>query len=255
MKLAYLTVLLSLFAASAAAASDIDITAEQRVEWHQKSQKMVATGNAVASKDDMTVKADTLTGYYGSGKNGSKSSITRVTAEGKVRMSSAKAQAFGDNLDYDLLKDEAVLIGKPAKIDTGTETITAEDSITYYPQQQKAIALGNVTAVDKEKNTLYSDKMIAYFVKENSKAQNLTLQKVDIFGNVKIVTKDATVTADKGTYLPQDGLIRLFNNVSINQNGNVLHGDKAETDLNTGISKLLSASPKKRVKGIFKEKK
>lgn len=253
MKLAYLTFLVALSAVSAAAASDIDITAEQRVEWHQKSQKMVATGNAVASKDDMTVKADTLTGYYG--KNGAKSSITRVTAEGNVRMSSAKARAFGDNLDYDLVKDEAVLVGKPAKIDTGTETITAEDSITYYPQQQKAIALGNVSAVDKEQNKLYSDKMVAYFVKENTKAQNLTLQKVDIFGNVKIVAKDTTVTADKGTYLPQDGLIRLFDNVSISQNGNVLHGDKAETDLNTGISKLLSGSPKNRVKGVFKEKK
>ncbi len=255
MKLAYLTFLAALSAVAAASASDIDITAEQRVEWHQKSQKMVAAGNAVASKDDMSVKADTLTGYYDGGKNGAKNSITRVTAAGRVRMSSAKAQAFGDNLDYDLLKDEAVLIGKPAKIDTGNETITAEDSITYYPKLQKAIALGKVMAVDKKQNKLYSDKMIAYFVKENDKTQNLTLQKVDIFGNVKIVTKDATVTADKGTYLPQDGLIRLSDNVSINQDGNVLHGDKAETNINTGISKLLSGSPKNRVKGVFKEKK
>lgn len=255
MKPAYFSLLVSLFAASAAVCSDIDITAEQRVEWHQKAQKMVAAGNAVASKDGMTVKADTLTGYYGGGADGSKGKVNRVTAKGNVRLSGNKAQAFGDDLDYDLIKDEAVLIGKPAKIDTGTETITAEDNITYYPQQQKAVALGNVTAVDKDKNTLYSDKMVAYFEKSGEKSKNLTLRKVDIFGHVKIVTKDATVTADKGTYLPQTGLIRLFDNVTINQNGNILRGDKAETDLNSGISKLLSTSPQNRVKGVFKEKK
>lgn len=255
MKSVCIALFIFLLSASAARSADIHITAEERVEWHQKAQKTIAIGNAVASKDDLTVKADTLTGYYSNAGAGTKGSISRVTAEGNVRMSSARAKAFGDNLDYDLLKDEAVLIGKPAKIDSGTETITATDRITYYPKQQKAVALGNVTAVDKAQNTLYADKMIAHFEKSGEKSQNLTLDKVDVFDNVKIVTKDAVVTADKGTYLPQDGLIKLFDNITINQQGNILRGDKAETNLNSGISKLISASPKKRVQGIFKEKK
>lgn len=254
MKSACFTFSFFLLAASPVFGADINITAEQKVEWHQKDQKMVAVGDAVATKEDMTVKADTLTGYYGKDAAG-KGRVTRVTATGNVRMSSPKASAFGDNLDYDLQKEEAVLTGRPAKIDTGNEIITAEDKITYYPEQQKAVALGNVVAVDKDKNTLYSEKMIAYFAKEDPRSQNLTLRKVDIFDNIKIVTPDATVTADKGTYLPQTGLVKLFDNITINQEGNVLHGDKAETDLNTGISKLLSASPKNRVKGVFKEKK
>ncbi len=255
MKLFYIIFLFSYFITLPGIASDINITAEKRVEWHQKSQKMIATGNAVATKDDLRIKADTLTGYYGNNQKENKDSITRVTAQGNVHMSSPKAQAYGDKLDYDLIKEEAVLTGTPSKIDTGKETITAVDSITYYPQQQKAIALGNVIAIDKDKNTLNADKMIAYFTKENSKEEKLSLQKVDIFGNVKITTKDAIVTADKGTYLPQTGLIKLYDNITINQNGNILHGDKAETDLNSGISKLLSTSPKNRVKGVFKEKK
>lgn len=255
MKPACCALFMILLSASAVHSADIHITAEERVEWHQKAQKTVAIGNAVASKEDLTVKADVLTGYYGNAGANAKGSISRVTAEGNVRMSSARAKAFGDNLDYDLAKDEAVLTGRPAKIDTGTETITAKDSITYYPKQQKAIALGNVAAVDKDKNTLYADRMVAYFEKSGEKSQNMTLSKVDVFDNVKIVTKDAVVTADKGTYLPQNGLIKLFDNITINQQGNILRGDKAETDLNSGISKLISASPKKRVHGVFKEKK
>ena len=97
--------------------------------------------------------------------------------------------------------------------------------------------------------------MIAYFKKDSSSKENLTLDKVDIFGNIKIITKDATVTAQKGTYLPQKGLIKLFNDVIINQDGNLLKGDKAETNLHTGISKLISSSKTGRVKGVFKEKK
>lgn len=255
MKTACCALLMVIFSAAAVRSADIHITAEERVEWHQKAQKTVAVGNAVATKDDLTVKADILTGYYTSAKADAKGSISRVTAEGNVRMSSLKAKAFGDNLDYNLAKDEAVLTGRPAKIDTGTETITAEDKITYYPNQQKAIALGRVVAVDKDKNTLYADKMVAYFEKGSEKSQNMTLNKVDVFDNVKIITDNATVTADKGTYLPKSGLIKLYDNITINQQGNILRGDKAETDLNSGISKLISASPKQRVRGVFKEKK
>ena len=92
-------------------------------------------------------------------------------------------------------------------------------------------------------------------IKSKDSKENLTLNKVDIFGNIKIVTPDATVTADKGAYLPRVGLIKLFTNVVINQQGNILRGDQAETNLKTGISKLISGSKTGRVKGVFKEKK
>ena len=143
-----------------AQAGDVNITADKQVEWHQKEQKVVARGNAVATKDDMNIKSDTLTGYYQPGGKGAKGQINRVVANGNVRMHSPRADAFGDNMDYDLNKDTAVLVGKPATIKTEQETITAEENITYYPSQQKAIALGNVKAVDKDGNQLFSDKMI-----------------------------------------------------------------------------------------------
>ncbi len=251
----FLSIALLTIFCSIAHAGDVNITADEQVEWHQKEQKIVAKGNAVATKEDMSIKSDTLTGYYQPGSKNSKGKINRVVANGDVRMHSPKADAFGDNLDYDLNKDTAVLVGKPATIKTDQETITAEENITYYPSQQKAIALGNVKAIDKDGNQLFSDKMIAYFIKGKDDSSSLTLDKVDIFGNVKIITKDATVTADKGTYLPNSGLVKLFDNIIINQEGNLLRGDKAETNLNTGISKLLAGTKTGRVKGVFKEKK
>ena len=49
---------------SVAAAGDITLNADNRVEYHQKEQKLVAVGNAVASKDDLSIKAQTIIGYY-----------------------------------------------------------------------------------------------------------------------------------------------------------------------------------------------
>ncbi len=54
-----------------------------------------------------------------------------------------------------------------------------------------------------------------------------------------------------GIYYPDKGKVYLYENVVINQNGNILKGDKAETDLNTGISKVLSGQS--RVSGIWYE--
>lgn len=103
---------------------------------------MVAVGNAVASKQDMSVRADTITAFYenagaASDRQKSKSQIKTVHAKGGVVMKSARADGFGDTLDYDVAADTMVLRGRPAKIKTETEDITARGSITYYPSKQR----------------------------------------------------------------------------------------------------------------------
>ena len=237
-------------------ASDVNLTADEKVEWHQKEQKIVAVGNAVATRDDMNIRADRMIGYYASraDKPQGKSRITKVEARGNVVMKSPKANAYGQSMDYDLQQDTIILKGSPAKISTDKEVITAEDNITYYPQEQKAVAFGNVVGTSQG-NKVFADKMVAFFTKENAKSSNLVMRKVQIFGHVKITTSNAEVTAERGVYYPQEGKVRLDDNIVINQNGNTLKGDKAETNLNTGISKLISTSKTGRVKGVFKEKK
>lgn len=254
MKLSLLTLILT-FMCSSVQAADVNITADEKVEWHQKEQKIVAIGNAIATKDDMSIHADRLSGYYADRTKTpkGKSSITKVEARGNVKLRSSNADAFGHSMDYDLVQDVAILKGTPAKIKTDNETITAEDNITYYPAQQKAVAFGNVTAVDKDQNKLYSDKMVAFF-KNGAKGGSLTLDKVEIYDNVKIVTKDTNVTAKRGVYYPELGKVKLFEDIVINQDGNILRGDQAETDLKSGVSKLISTKKSGRVKGVFKEK-
>lgn len=241
-----------------ARAEKINLVADERVEWHQNEQKMVAIGNAVASKQDMSVRADTITAFYentdaASTGQKSKSQIKTVHANGGVVMKSARADGFGNTLDYDVAADTMILKGQPAKIKTTTEDITAAGSITYYPSKQQAIALDNVIATDAQKNKVFSDRMISFFEKNAQGA--LEMKRVEIYDNVKIVTKDAEVTADRGVYLPKENLVNLYDRVVIKQNGNFIRGDYAVTDLSTGVSRLLTRKGSgKRVSGVFHEK-
>ena len=243
--------------ASSAWAEDINLVADEKVEWYQNENKMVAVGNAVASKKDLSVRGDTITAYYDSvkapGGEKAKSRIKTVHARGGVIMKSPRATGFGDTLDYDVVKDTMFLNGRPAKIKTAEETITSTGGITYYLTEQKAVATGEVIASDKE-NKIYSDKMVSYFTK-NAEG-NLEMERVEIFGHVKIVTPTAVANSERGIYLPKEAKVRLFDDVVLNQDGSLLKGDYAETDLNTGISRMLMKKGSgKRVSGVFKEKK
>lgn len=250
----YILFILALIQTSVSYAQYITLDAEKEVTWDSNAQKMTAKGNAIATKENMSIKADQMEAYYAKNDTTKKSTITEVHAKGNVILTSEDANAYGNTLDYDISTDAAILKGAPAKIKTPKEEITAEESITYYPQAKKAIAIGNVHAVDKENNQIYSQKMIAFFIKDNQ--NKMVMDKVEIYNKVKIITKDATVWADKGLYLPKMGVIKLFDNVLIDQQGNKLKGDFAETNLNTGKSRIIAGKTSKgRVSGIFKEKK
>lgn len=243
---------------STAQAQYINLTAEKQVEWDSKAQKMTAVGNAVATKKDMEIRADKMTAYYA--KNDSpnakeKTTVNEVHAAGSVILTSPTAKAYGHTMDYDVAADSMILKGEPAKIKTEKELITAKESITYYPSQEKAVALGDVYAEDQNKNKIYADKMVAFF-KKAGPDNKMEMEKVEIYGHVKIISKDADVIADKGLYLPKTAIVKLYDNVLINQQGNKIRGDFAETNLNTGISRLIAGKTSQgRVSGVFKEKK
>lgn len=253
-KLFYISAFITLLSPCVAQSTDMNLTADNRVEWHHKTQKMVAIGNAVATRGDMQVRADKMTADYKKDSSSGKNQITQVHAIGNVKMKSPRADAFGNTLDYNLEQDNIILRGEPAKIKTATETITAEDNITYYPSQQKAIAIGNVNA-DNGKDKIFGDKMIAYFEQTKKQSDNLEMKQIEIYGNVKIINQGTTVWADKGLYNPKTAIVKLYDNITIEQNGNRLQGDYAQSDLNSGISKILAGkTSKQRVTGIFKEK-
>lgn len=235
-------------------AEDIKITSEEGIEWHQKENKIVAVKDVVAKKDGMTLNSQKLTAFYRENKKeDKKTSIYYVIAEEKVLMETGTAKAYGDKVEYDIDKDIILLHGKPSKIKTDTETITADDVIEYYPKEEVAIGRGNVT-VTKEDKKIQSDIMKAYFTR-NAITKSMEIDKIEFFDNIKISTQNEILTGDKGIYYAKKSIATISNNVKISQGKNSLYGDYAEINLKTGISKLKSNKNNGRVRGVFVQEK
>lgn len=255
----YLLLLITLCLSCQAYAQNIIIDADKKVEWYRDEQKIIAHGNAVATKGESTLKGDKLTALYETIQledGTQKDQIQKIFSEGNVWLNMNGSIGTGKFFEYDLPTGIAILKGNPAKLNSKTGDITATNSITYYKKENKSIALGNVIATNPE-YTIYSNKMISYFEK-NKQGQN-SLKRAEIYADnqpIKIVNKQATVTGEKGIYIPQENKIKIYNNVVINQNNDILRGNYAETDLETGISRLLGQENKGgRVTGIFHNKK
>lgn len=230
-------------------AEPINIKANDRIEIYQKENKAIAIGQAIVTKANMKINGDKLTAFFAKLNNKGSTQIVDFLSEGNVKINTGKAIGSGDKMQYNLKQDQMKLFGKPAKINSEKNTITADNNITYYMSQEKAIATGNVVA-DNGINQVYSDIMEIFF--SSSKDGQTALERVEVPKNVRIVTKQGNIKAKTGVYYPKTGIVKLFDDVEIVQNGNILRGERAETNLNTGISKILS-SKANRVTGTLWE--
>ena len=173
---------------------------------------------------------------------------------------------------YDL--DQAVMImtGKDLRLTTPNDVLTARDDLEYWSQKHMAVARGDAVVVTKDARRVAADVLVAYTIPEpDSAAPKPTqaaakpgaaaapedplaasgkLEKVEAFGHVSVRTPTDIVTGDRGVYVPETGIALLVGNVRITRGQNQLAGAKAEVNLKTGISRLLSGDAG-RVQGLI----
>ena len=250
MKWSWLALTLALTAAAAAPASaqgfnmsrgndqQIQVFADDGIEWISDANRVIARGNAKAVRGGVTVLADTLTAYYRDGPNGNE--IWRLDADGNVIITSASEKATGTKATYDLDKAIVVLRGQPARITTPTDSVTAKDTLEYWEKERMAVARGDAVATNKDK-TIKSDVLTAHF-KDGAKGQ-LELNRADAYGHVVLITPREQVNGDRGDYNVETGIATVAGSVKITREGNELNGGYAHVNLNTGISKLFGAAP------------
>lgn len=232
------------------------LTAEKETRFFQNEHKSVSQGNVIVRKDNNVFYADVVTAYYTA-----KNELERVEADGNIRIlmskgspvglapkqNSGMAQASAEAFEY--MKNGNILVLKgPHVITTSDGVLTAEQETRYFQDAQKSVSIGNVV-IKQADNTLRADMMTAYYGKNNE------LKKVEATGNVKVVTPKGTAVGEKGIYTPDNAKVELIGKVQIEQQGNFINGDRAETDLNTQISKI--TGDKKtggRISGTFYSK-
>jgi lipopolysaccharide export system protein LptA len=265
------------FSMSRASDSQIQVYADNGIEWLSESLRVIAHGNAKAIRGTMTVDSDTLTAHYRKGAKGDE--IWRLDADGSVVIRSPTDTATGSKGIYDLDKSIFVLRGTPARLVTPTDSFEASETLEYWETQRMAVLRGNAIATQADKK-LQADTLTAHFKDKDKGATaspgkpgakkaasstanggsddggGLELQRADAYGNVVLTTAQEVITGDRGDYNVETGIATVSGSVKITRAGNVLNGGYAQVNLNTGISKLFGTAPGaansgQRVQGMF----
>ena len=248
--------------------SEIQISADDGLEWQSEASRVVAKGNAKAIRGDVTVTADTLTAYYRNNNGttnptGGGSQIWRVDADGHVTISNPTDTATGTKAIYDLDKAVLILKGSPAKLVTPTDSLSADDALAYWDTEKMAVLRSNGIAITKDKK-IQADVLTAHF-RDNKQAPkpqksgnngSMELSRADAFGHVILTTPQDKVTGDRGDYNAVTGIATLTGIVTLTRDNNVMNGGYANVDLNSGISTLYgnqagATTGKQRVQATF----
>lgn len=213
----------------------IEVLADDGIEWQQPKKQFIARGNAQAIRGGVTVRAPVLIAHYRD-TDGSATDIEVLEATGGVTITSATEQATGRRAIYTVATGMLVLYGDgaPVSLVTKTETVVAKDRIEYDTKAEKAVAYGGAS-VKKADKTLTAETLIAYMEEVNGKTD---LRLVEGVGEVVIVTAKETARGSQGNYDAKTGIATLTGSVTINRDQNVLTGNKAVVNMNSGLSTL-----------------
>lgn len=235
----------------------VTIRAENGIEWIRDARKYVARGNATASRDGATIRADVLTAYYRDKKADKGQEIYRVDATGRVRINANEQEAVGDNAVYDIRQAVFVLKGKNLRFRSKQGVLTARDSLEYWERKRLAVARGNAVIVQGDQR-MRADVMTAHIEdKARSKAagpagnaakagdaktggaiDGSRIRQIDAFGNVHVTLRKGVVRGDSAVYEPAKGLATICGNVRITSGKNQLNGQCAKVNLKSGIYRL-----------------
>jgi len=114
------------------------------------------------------------------------------------------------------------------------------------------VARGNAVAIRAEKR-IQADTLVADF--GENKQKQMVIQVAHGYDHVVLTTATDVVTGDRADYVVETGIVIVTGSVKITRGGNQFDGNYAVVNLNTGISKLLSAPAGKpadrQVRGLF----
>lgn len=234
----------------------VEVTSRGGFELRENEQVVIATGDARAVRDNVTVLADRLVARYRKkapapgappapatpapgaapgapdAENGG-NEVYRLEAHGHVRILTETDEAVGDDAIYDI--DQAVLLmtGKALKLTTPQQVLTARDTMEYWSQQHMAVGRGNAVVVTSDGRRLAGDVLVAY-----------TQQDGDTPVNAATPKPAAPVTPGKpsGDPIADSGKLKridAFGNVEVRTAVDIVRGDRGIYITETGIARVV----------------
>ncbi len=196
-----------------------ELTAERENRYYQRDNKIEAEGNVVYSQQDKKLYADKLILFLA---GHSAKEIKRAEAYDNVKIVTTREVITGAKAIYDL----------------------ADNRVWLYGQKGQAVK------IIQEKNVLTAAEIIIHLQPDSSRE----VKYVEARGQVIVTTPKGSAKGSRGTYKPAQKLVELWDNVQIEQDGNFVRGNHAQTDLNTSISRIMGKEKGERISGTFYKK-
>lgn len=261
MKRISLALVCLLFPAFAALASDkvpvamgeqLEISAAGSLEWNREAHQYIARGEALARQGETEIAADTLVADYRA-KAGGGTVIAKLTATGHVVITSAGTnKAYGETAIYSLDDQQAVMTGGDLRLESPEQIVRARDRFEYWTQEGRLVAVGDASVIQTATgNKLAAPTISAWFLDDGS--GHRVMDRALAEGGTTITTSREIVTGRTGTYTRGTRLAHLDGPVKVVRGPNVLEGDRADVNLETGVSTLFAGPTGKggRVTGVF----
>lgn len=196
-----------------------ELTAEHENRYYQIENKIEAEGDVVFSQQDKKLYADKLILFL---SGHSAKEIKRAEAYDNVKIVTPKEIITGVKAIYDL----------------------ADNRVWLYGEK------GQSVRITQEKSVLTAAEIVIYLQPDNSHE----VKYVEARGQVAVITPKGSAKGNRGTYKPDQKLVELWDNVQIEQDGNFVHGNHAQTDLTTSVSRIMGKEKGERISGTFYKK-
>ncbi len=237
-----------LFFSSTAFAENIELFADDGLEWNQKEQKITMHKNATAKTPSYELKADTIEALY----KGEDKQIYKIFANNNVNIKSATETITTDKMIYDIDKERIDLFSEttPTTLSSADSKVIAKDEITYFKNKNYATAKN--AEIQHSDRVLFSDDIKITFEKIDGKNQ---VKLINAKGNIKLIDGEEELFGDTAEYNPKNGYATIEGNVYFKKGSDAnLSGGKIVYNMNTGIAKILPKDTNSKVSGIFSTK-
>lgn len=195
------------------------LSSEEETKIFQNENKSVSVGKATVSEKDNNLYADKIIAYF---SDSGKKELIKAEVYGNVIIETLNETASGKEGHYNPATGEVILYGDAEK-------------------RERAV-------IHQGENVLKANKITVYLGERGGK----DIKKALADGNVEVLTPNGSAKGDRGIYNPKANIVELFDNVRIEQNGNFIVGDYAETDLLTSISRVTgNKATGDRIHGTF----
>ncbi len=183
--------------------NSVIVDAAGSVEWRQKERVFIASEKAVVRRGDVLLNADKITASYRNGPDG-KMEIVEVKAAGNVFIQNKDSTARGNRGELDVEKQVLIIYGPKALFSNQEVSISANEELRYFLDNERAIANGKVT----------------------------------------VTTTNEIIEADQVEYDLNNQRATAVGEVRVTRGNDVLLGGNATIDFKTGISRISGTKAK-----------